>query len=86
MKIKDVPEGVEIICNGATAEVLSTGPMGARVDVKSIPENSGLSLGFQVWSNETDVTPAYKIHTDPPNLQNAEVSSVKAIKLPLTLF
>ena len=86
MKIKDVPDRSKIVCNGATAEVLSKGTMGTRVDVKSIPENSGLSLGFQVWSNETDVTPDCGIHTDPPNLQNAEVSSAKAIKLPLTLF
>ena len=35
MKIKDVPEGSKIICNGAIAEVLSKGPMGTRVDVKS---------------------------------------------------
>ncbi len=81
MKIKDVPEGVQIVCNGAIAEVLSKGPMGTRVDVKSIPENSGLSLGFQVWSNETDVTPAHKSNTDAQNDRIAPLST----KVP-TLF
>ncbi len=85
MKIKDVPTGSEIICNGATAEVLSKGPMGTRVDVKSIPENSGLSLGFQVWSNETGVTPAHKSNTDAQNDSPAPLSTQNDTKVP-TLF
>ena len=86
MKIKDVPEGVEIICNGATAEMLSTGPMGARVNVTSIPVNSGFSLGKQIWSNLSDVEPVPDTAPGKPGIGKSGVSSVKAIKLPLTLF
>ncbi len=81
MKIKDVPEGVQIVCNGATAEVLSTGPMGTRVNVLTVPENSGFSLGKQIWSNGSVV----ELAPGEPGIGKSGVSSVKAIKVPLTL-
>ena len=56
MRIDEVPEGSKIICNGATAEVLSKGTMGTRVNVLTVPDvASGFSLGKQIWSNLSDV-------------------------------
>jgi len=54
-RIINVPSGATIQCCGATAEVLSTGFMGTRVMVKKLPEDSGLCIGHQIWSNETIV-------------------------------
>ncbi len=82
MKIKDVPEGSKIICNGAIAEMLSTGPMGARVNVISIPKNSGFSLGKQIWSNESIV----ELAPGEPGIGKSDVSTQKATKVPITLF
>ena len=83
MKIKDVPEGSKIICNGATAEVLSKGTMGTRVNVLTVPDvNTGFPLGKQIWSNESIV----ELAPGEPGIGKFGVPSVKAIKLPLTLF
>ncbi len=83
MKIKDIPIGSKIICNGATAEVLSKGPMGTRVNVLTVPDAaSGFPLGRQIWSNESIV----ELAPGEPGISKSGGSSAKAIKLPLTLF
>ena len=58
MKLKNVPIGKTIICNGAVAEVLSHGPMGSRVNVISIKKDDfpGTTIGKQVWSGSTECT------------------------------
>ena len=53
MKIKNVEIGSIVKCCGAIAKVITNGSMGTRVNVTKIPEDSGFTLGFQIWSNET---------------------------------
>ncbi len=82
MRIDEVPEGSKIVCNGATAEVLSKGPMGTRVNVLTVPDvASGFPLGKQIWSNESIV----ELAPGEPGIGKSGGSSVKAIKVPLTL-
>jgi len=83
MRIDEVPEGVKIVCNGATAEVLSKGTMGTRVNVLTVPDvGSGFPLGKQIWSNGSVV----ELAPDKPGIGKSGVSSAKAIKVPLALF
>jgi len=55
MKIEQVPPGTVIECCGAVAKVIAPGIMGTRVNVTKLPEDSGFTLGFQIWSNQTEV-------------------------------
>ena len=54
MKIKNVDPGKTVTMNGNTAIVLSSGPMGTRVDVIKGDKDS-IALGKQIWSNESEV-------------------------------
>jgi len=64
MKIKAVPVGSNIECNGAKAVVLSHGVMGTRVSVLEITEYNGFVLGFQIWSEESEVMPTHRINAE----------------------
>ena len=54
MKLKNAPILSVIKCIGCKAVVLHHGEMGTRVDVTK-GNTEAISLGKQVWSNETDV-------------------------------
>ncbi|KKN77011.1 hypothetical protein LCGC14_0365030 [marine sediment metagenome] len=56
MKIKDAPIGSTVTQNGNKAIVLSSGPMGCRVCVKESKDPDSITLGNQIWSNNTLVT------------------------------
>ncbi len=87
MKIKEVPEGSKIQCNGATAEVLTQGPMGTRVKVLTVPDvNTGFPLGNQIWSNQSVVELITEIHTSGQNNSVGDTLQTKGTILPLTLF
>ena len=51
MILKDAKIGSIIICCRAKAKVLSRGALGTRVNVLEIPEDSGFTLGTQIWSS-----------------------------------
>jgi len=82
MRIREVPDGSEIICCGATAEILSKGESGCRFKVLPILENSGFYLGNQIWSNESIV----ELAAGEQGIGKSGVSTAKAIKVPITLF
>ena len=83
MRIKEVPEGSKIQCNGATAEVLTHGPMGTRVNVLTVPDkNTGFPIGRQIWSNESVV----EMITGEPYTRQKNAYAKIGSKIPLTLF
>ena len=85
MKIKHAPPGSTVKMNKTKAEVLSHGELGTRVNViTGDPEQ--VTLGKQIWSNESEVKPLHIINTDPPKCQNTEVSAKIGNNIPLTLF
>ena len=86
MRIKHAPEGSEIVCCGATAEIISHGPMGTRLKVLTIPENSGFVLGFQIWSAESVVELITEYAQGGAGIGKSAINSHIATKLPLTLF
>lgn len=54
MKIKHAPIGSTVKQNGNKAIVLSSGPMGTRINVISGDRDS-VTFGKQIWSNESIV-------------------------------
>ncbi len=54
MKLKNVPVRSVIKCIKCKAEALHHGAMGTRINVLE-GDTETISLGKQVWSNETDV-------------------------------
>ena len=54
MKINKVPIGSPVKMNSTKAIVLSSGPMGCRVNVIS-GDPDAITIGKQIWSNETKV-------------------------------
>ncbi|NHZ85830.1 MAG: hypothetical protein GWP19_08110 [Planctomycetia bacterium] len=86
MRIKNIPAGSKITCNGAAAEIISHGEIGCRVKVLTVKgEHPGFCLGNQVWSNQSIVTPVEYA----PGFDNGSptaVSTQSAIEVPLILF
>lgn len=55
MKLKHAPIGSTVKQNGNKAIVLSSGPMGTRVNVIGGDPDS-ITYGKQIWSNNTEIS------------------------------